>query len=120
MILKLLLRTTLLLYNILCISFQNFDEALKCFKKSDELGNEKALLSLTALKWKTNKEADIIEDLLQGIVKYRDCENQAELYTQLGSCYILIRNDWENAIKYFIKCLELEPAIKYLKVINFN
>lgn len=84
--------------------------------RSNELGNEKALLSLIALKWKMDKQAEIIADLESGLLKYLDHENQAELYAQLGSSFLLVESDWENAVKCFIKCLQLDPSAKYLLV----
>ncbi|XP_054280307.1 uncharacterized protein LOC128998274 [Macrosteles quadrilineatus] len=88
-------------------------------QKAFDMGTATVTFYLTLAKWNNGYEHKIIDDLKKGLTIYKhDVVNQAMLYAYLGTCYLLLDDDWGSAIASFQRSLELDPSAKSLE--NFR
>ncbi|XP_054273438.1 uncharacterized protein LOC128993509 [Macrosteles quadrilineatus] len=84
-----------------------------------EMGMANVMLYLIPSKWTNGYEHQIIDDLKKGLEIYnQNVENLAMIHAYLGTCYLLMDDDWASAIPSFQKSLELDPSAKCLE--NFR
>jgi len=94
---------------------KNTEKALMHLRRSNELGNIRALLYMICLKWKCGKEDEIIGDLKEGLTRYKSTEAQAELLANLGVCHALINDDWEATVDCLQSSLMTDPSANYFR-----
>lgn len=97
--------------------FQDIQKAILNQQMAFEMGIANVMLYLIPSKWTNGYEHQIIDDLKKGLEIYKqDVENLAMIHAYLGSCYLLLDDDWASAITSFQKSLELDPSAKCLEV----
>nr|CAD7574638.1 unnamed protein product [Timema californicum] len=94
---------------------RNWQKAKEFYLKAAENGSFGAYMDLFRLKYKQNCNYDALSDLQGLLEKFKELPLQEELFCQIGSYYLFIKNDLEKAFEYFKKVIEKNPGSDRLK-----
>nr|CAD7404466.1 unnamed protein product [Timema cristinae] len=95
---------------------RNWQKAKEFYLKAAENGAFGAYMDLFRLKYKQNCNYDALSDLQGLLEQFKELPLQEELLCQIGSYYLLFKNDIEKAFEYFKVVIEKNPGSDRLKV----
>nr|CAD7442274.1 unnamed protein product [Timema bartmani] len=94
---------------------RNWERAKEFYLKAAENGAFGAYMDLFNLKYKGNCNYDALSDLQGLLEQFKELPRQEELLCQIGSYYLLFKNDFEKAFEYFKVVIEKNPGSDRLK-----